>query len=615
MKRKTGPAKRVLCLWLVLVLLLTGCTRGIIDGNGSEREKGKIEQFDIKGQDGSEWSDENGQSDSERFDEFTDQYFREEIVGNTINLHYTLAYPEDYGIDDYEVTLSGYDIERFEKYEEEILELQEELETYDREELSESQQLTYDILMDCVETELPVTDLYLYMEPLDPYGGYQADIPVLLAEYTFRREKDIEDYLILLSEVDDIFDSIIEFEKEKVKAGLFMADFAVDGIIEQCSQFIEDPENNYMIDVFNDKIDEFEDLSEEEKEAYKEQNKEIILTEVIPGYERLIEELEALKGSGNNDLGICYYKDGKRYYEYLIRTRTGSSASVSELKTWTAEFILTGMDEIGEVLENNPEVLDDYLYSDTYSPVPDDDPEAIMEYLIENTTEDFPTPPSVDYTIKYVHPSMEEYTSPAFYLTPPIDDVQNNIIYINKDNGSDDLFSVLAHEGYPGHLYQTVTTAQSDLPLVRNLFSYTGYTEGWADYVEHYSYQIRGMDEDLAAIIAWDSGITMALGAYVDMGVNYDGWDRQDVLKFLKPFGITSEEAVDDLFELVVEIPGYYLNYFIGYLEFLRLREKAEDTLGADFVLKDFHQLILEIGPVPFYILEDRLDKWMKKQK
>lgn len=605
MKRKTDPVRRLLCLGLAAALLLVGCTKGTIgrDGIKEEKEAGNSEEFSKK-----------EQSDRERFDEYTERYFREEIVDNTINLHYTLAYPENYGIDDYEVTLSRYDIERFESYEQEILEMKEELESYNRRELTESQKLTYDILMDCVETELPVTDLYLYMEPLDPYGGYQAEIPILLAEYAFRRQRDIEDYLVLLGDVDDVFESIIGFEKEKVKAGLFMPDFAVDGIVEQCAQFIENPEENYMIEVFNDKIDEFEGLSEEQKEAYKEQNKEIILTEVIPAYENLMTELEALRGSGTNDLGICYYEDGTRYYEYLIRTRIGSDASVPELKERTKDFIVSGMNEIREIIINNPEVLDELEDDDIYSFL-SNDPEAIVEYLIENTAEDFPAPPSVEYTIKYVHPSMEEYTSPAFYLTPPIDDVQNNIIYINKNNGNDDLFVVLAHEGYPGHLYQTVTTAQNDLPPVRSLFSFSGYTEGWADYVEYYSYEIRGMDKDLAKILARDSGISVALCAYVDMGVNYDGWDKEDVLDFLEPFGYSGEETVNALFELIVEKPGYYLDYFIGYLEFLRLRDKAENTLGDDFVLKDFHQFLVDIGPAPFYIIEDRMDQWMKEQK
>ena len=605
MKKKTDITKHLICLGLTAVLLLTGCTGGNVGADGAKTKKGSDQSGPFAGEE---------LSDSQRFDQYTEEYFKNEIVKNTIDLHYVLAYPENYGIDDYEVTLSRYDIDRFEGYEQEILEMKEELESYNREELSESQQLTYDILMDCVETELPAVDLYLYMEPLDPLSGYQAEIPILLAEYTFRREKDVEDYLILLGEVDDVFESIIVFEKEKVKAGLFMADFAVDDVIEQCDQFIENPEENYMIEVFDYKIDDLEGLSEEEKESYKERNRKIILTEVIPGYEMLIKELETLKGSGTNDLGICYYEDGTRYYEYLLRARIGTDQSVSELKKRTSEFIYSRMEWIYETLENDPDLLYE-LYEGVDLTFLDDDPEQIIDYLIENTTEDFPIPPSVEYTIKYVHPSMEEYTSPAFYLTPPIDDVQNNVIYINRGNGNDDLFVVLAHEGYPGHLYQTVTTAQKDLPPVRSLFSFSGYTEGWADYVEYYSYDLRGMDKDLAQILAWDSGINVALCAYVDIGVNYEGWDRQDVLEFLGPFGIVSEESVNGLFELVVEKPGYYLNYFIGYLEFLRLREKAENTLEDDFVLKDFHQFILDLGPTPFYIIEDRMDLWMEEQK
>lgn len=605
MKKKADPARRILCLGLVVILLLSGCTREPLDTDHIkiEEETDRSHQFG-----------EEIQSDRERFDEYTDAYFKEEIVKNTINLHYILAYPENYGIDDYEVTLLPYALERIEENEQELLAMKEELGSYNREELSESQQLTYDILLDCVETELPAVDLYLYMEPLDRLNGYQAEIPILLAEYTFRRKQDIEDYLILLGEVDDVFESIIAFEKEKADAGLFMPDFAVDDIMEQCQQFIENPSENYMIEVFDDKINEFEGLSEEEKEAYQEKNREIILTEVIPGYEKLIEELEALRGSGTNDMGICYYEDGGRYYQYLVRARTGSDASVPELQMRTLEFISSGLDQIREVLANNPELASDLQNGVDYSFM-SNDPDAILPYLMENTSEDFPVPPSVEYTVKYVHPSLENHRSPAFYLVPPIDDVSNNVIYINRKYIGSDLFATLAHEGYPGHLYQAVMTAQNDLPPIRSLFSYSGYTEGWADYVEYYSYGLRGLDQNLANVIAWDNDIRVAISACVDMGVNYDGWDRQEVLEFLKPFGIFNEASVDELFELVVEKPGYYLNYFVGYLEFLRLRDKAEDILGDDFVLKDFHQFLLDIGPAPFYIIEDRMDQWMEEQK
>lgn len=574
--------RRVLCLFLAFCLFLTGCS-GI----------------------------SLGKSEGERFDEYTEAIFKEEIAQNTINLHYTLAYPENYGITDYDISLGEFTMEDFEDSADELEKMKKELERFDRSRLNEEQKLTYDLFMDYVDTELPVADLYLYTELLSPLKGYQSSLPVLLAEYTFRKKQDIEDYLLLLEEIDDVFENIMVFEKAKADAGLFMPDFAIDGTIEQCEQFIEDPENNYMIEVFNDKIDAFSGLSEEEKDAYKERNKTLITTEVVDGYRMLIEELSDLKGSGVNDRGLYYYDDGVRYYEYLIRTSVGTDESVEDLQERTWDYILSCFMNMYESMEENPDVYDG-LYDYEY---PLTDPDEIMKDLMEKTKEDFPVPPEVDYTIKYVHPSMEEHESPAFYLTPPIDDIENNVIYINRKDLDDEIYTTIAHEGYPGHLYQTVSTSEHGLSLARNLFSYSGYSEGWATYVEMYSYGISGLDEEVADILAWENGVNLGISAYIDMGIHYDGWDLDDVKDFLADFGIEDGETSKEIYELIVEEPSYYLTYFIGYLELLKLRDKAENKLKEDFTLKDFHKFIIEIGPAPFYIIEDRMDDWIREQK
>lgn len=574
--------RRVLCLLLAFCLFLTGCA-GI----------------------------SLGKSEGERFDEYTEAMFKEEIAQNTINLHYTLAYPENYGITDYDISLGEFTMEDFEDSVDELEKMKKELEGFDKSRLNEEQKLTYDLLMDYVDTELPVADLYLYSELLSPLKGYQSSLPILLAEYTFRKKQDIEDYLLLLEEIDDVFENIMVFEKAKADAGLFMPDFAIDGTIEQCEQFIEDPENNYMIEVFNDKIDAFSGLSEEEKEEYKERNKTLITTEVVDGYQMLIDELSDLKGSGVNDRGLYYYDDGVRYYEYLIRTSVGTDESVEDLQERTWEYILTCFMNMYECMQENPDVYD-ALYDYEY---PLTDPDEIMKDLMEKTKEDFPAPPEVDYTIKYVHPSMEEHESPSFYLTPPIDDIENNVIYINRKDLDDEIYTTIAHEGYPGHLYQTVSASEHGLALVRNLLSYSGYSEGWATYVEMYSYGISGLDEDIANILAWENGVNLGISAYIDMGVHYDGWDLDDVNDFLADFGIEDGETAKEIYELIVEEPSYYLTYFIGYLEFLNLRDKSEDKLEEDFTLKDFHKFIIEIGPAPFYIIEDRMDDWIREQK
>lgn len=554
-----------------------------------------------------------GATDSEKFDAYTDQLFKEDIAANTINLHYTLAYPENYGITDYEVTLGNYSTEEIEDAYKELEETKRELLKFERSELTDEQRLTYDILLDYVETELSAESFTYYDEWLGAITGYQAQLPVILAEYTFRTQRDIEDYLELISQIDEMYADVMTYEQEKSDAGLFMADYIADDIITQCQEFIEDPEDNYMIEVFNDKIEAFEGLTEEEKEAYIEENYNIITTQVVEGYQTLIDGLTGLKGTGTNELGLCYYEDGKEYYEYLVRTKTGSDDSVKKLQKKVESFMNNRLMKAQMAIMEDMEIYYDFLdyeYEMT-------DPEEIVQDLMVKIKEDFPEPPAVEHTIKYVHPSMQEHMSPAFYLTTPIDDLQNNLIYINEKYAEEgtNIYSTLAHEGYPGHLYQNAVTNAAGLEPIRNLLSYSGYTEGWATYVEfEYSYDYMGMREGLADVASINNAVSLGLYAYADMGIHYDGWNRDDLKEYLTGFGVGDDEIVDEVFDALVEEPANYLSYFVGYLEFVDLKEEAQKELGDAFDEKEFHRFLLETGPAPFYIIEDYMDEWMAEQ-
>lgn len=549
----------------------------------------------------------------EQFDAFLNDCFMEEVTENTINLHYILAYPENFGITGYEVTLGDFSPDDDALYEE-LEKLKKEITSFDKAKLTRQQQIVYDIMLDYVETELSAREFSLYEEILSPTTGFQAQLPVVLAEYTFRTRRDIEDYLELISQIDDAFEEIVDFERKKAKAGLFMSDDVADAIIEQCAEFIREPEENYMIEVFDDKIASFEGLSGQEKEEYRKRNHDVITTEVTEGYQTLIDGLTELKGSGVNELGLFYYENGKEYYEYLVRTATGSDLSVKKLQKSTEKFLENFLFELQMKIIENPSLY----YELTEYEYPVTEPEEITEDLKSKTGEYFPEPPKVNYRIKRVHPSMEEHLSPAFYLTTPVDDLENNVIYINGkyvDNGQNELYPTLAHEGYPGHLYQNVYTGSCELPLIRNLFSYPGYSEGWATYVEfEYSGLLAGMEEDVAKLTGGESAWALAMSAYIDMAVHYDGWTKEDVSEFLMGYGIGDAGTVDEIFDLIVQEPANYLSYFIGYLEILNLREAAQKELGDDFHVKEFHEFLLQTGPAPFYIIEDYMEEWMEER-
>lgn len=552
---------------------------------------------------------DNTLSVQEDFDDFLDQVFIEEVQRDSLTLNYSVANPENYGIENTKVSLGHYSV----PYIESMLAASEnylaQLNQFDYNKLTESQKLSYDILKDDLELEKTMGDFILYNECLSPTSGIQAQLPILLAEFNFYNKEDIDTYIQLLPMVYTYFQEIITFERQKAEAGLFMNDSVADSIMKQCKAFIKNKNENYLIDIFNDKLENFQGLTESQLEAYKNANKEAVIDYVIPAYELLIASLEELKGTGINKGGLSYYKNGKEYYEYLIRVNTGSSKSIEELKKLVDNSINTNLLKLGTIMTKDSGVYDKVMNL-TFSYT---DPAQIIEYLKDSIAKDFPESPDVNCSIKYVPSSLQEYLSPAMYLIPAIDNYKDNTIYINNNPDYDltQIFPTIAHEGYPGHLYQSVYFRELEPAAVRNLLDYGGYVEGWATYVEYYSYQLAGFDKNVSDFLDANMAANMALYCRLDIGIHYDGWTLSDTSNYLRDYGIEDDATVKLLYNTMIEEPALYPQYGIGYLEFIELRDTAKEELGEDFVLKDFHEFVLNIGPAPFSIIEDRLDGWM----
>lgn len=542
----------------------------------------------------------------EKFDTYLESLFSQEVTASTINLHYTLKNPENYGIDDYTVTYG--DVSR-DSYQASFLALEnirKVLESYDPKKLDTPRRLTYDILYAETELDLTAADLYLYQEMLRPSTGVQAELPVLMAEYAFYDEGDVQDYLALLGKTQDYFRQILLFQMEKANHGLFMSQFAAEDIISQCRNFIADKENNYLIETFADKIDAMEGLTEEQKQSYKEQNSQAVADSVIPAYEMMAHGLEKLKLSGKNQQGLCYLPEGKAYYEYLVKSYTGSNRTVEQMQEAATQKRAQDMSQAAKLLSENPDLL---TQTASYA-FAQQDPTAILTELLGKMKQDFPAPPDTNFTVKYVHPSLEEFMAPAFYLAVPIDDITQNSIYINGSNNYQKLklYTTLAHEGYPGHLYQNVMERSQKFSTIRSLLGTSGYSEGWATYVEMVAYQYADMDHKLAQLFQLDQSALLSLYATADMGIHYDGWSLARMKEFFGEYQITNEEALTDVYQLIVEEPAHYLKYYIGYLEFLDLKEYAEKRYGEAYSDYRFHEALMRMGPAQFPVLREYLE-------
>lgn len=550
------------------------------------------------------WSSLHAESSDRQFRTFTRRLFQTEVSANTISLHYTLRSPSDYGIADIPATYGSLSSDPV-AAKASVRNVLSSLQEFDPGTLSSENALTFKILDTYLENASTGTDYLLYQEPLGPVSGIHTQLPVLLSEYSFYDTQDVETYLALLKETPAYFDSVIRFEQKKAASGLFMPDYQVDSVLETCQSFIDMGKENYLVSTFDERIASLDLLPENKKDSFRAENMELVTEEIYPAYQNLITAIKSLKGKGTNEQGLSHFPYGKKYYEYLVRQTTGCNESVSRLRLMTRAQILEDLSAMQKVLFPADAAL---TQASVLEQTP---PDSMLNDLRSKITDTFPEIPDVDFQVKYVPESMQDYLSPAFYMIPAIDNLTENVIYINNGQTASglNLYTTLAHEGYPGHLYQTVYFSASEPDPIRSILDFGGYVEGWATYAEMMSYYLAPLSKTEASLLQKNSSVILGLYALADMGIHYDGWSVTDTVRFFSDYGINDANAVQSVYELIIGSPANYLKYYIGYLKFYELKKEMADALGNQFSQKEFHRAVLDVGPAPFEIVYDEVEK------
>ena len=550
------------------------------------------------------WSSLHAESSDRQFRTFTRSLFQTEVSANTISLHYTLRSPSDYGIADIPATYGSLSSDPV-AAKASVRNVLSSLQEFDPDTLSSENTLTFKILDTYLKNASTGTDYLLYQEPLGPVSGIHTQLPVLLSEYSFYDTQDVETYLALLKETPSYFDSVIRFEQKKAASGLFMPDYQADSVLDTCQSFIDMGKENYLVSTFNERIASLDLLPENKKDSFQKENMKLVTEEIYPAYQNLITAIKSLKGKGMNEQGLSHFPYGKKYYEYLVRQTTGCNESISRLRLMTRAQILEDLSVMQKVLFPADAALTQASVLEQTSP------DFMLDDLRSKITDTFPEIPDVDFQVKYVPESMQDYLSPAFYMIPAIDNLTENVIYINNGQTASglNLYTTLAHEGYPGHLYQTVYFSASEPDPIRSILDFGGYVEGWATYAEMMSYYLAPLPKTEASLLQKNSSVILGLYALADMGIHYDGWSVTDTVRFFSDYGINDPNAVQSVYKLIIGSPANYLKYYIGYLKFYELKKEMADALGNQFSQKEFHRAVLDVGPAPFEIVYDEVEK------
>lgn len=550
------------------------------------------------------WSSLHAESSDRQFRTFTRSLFQTEVSANTISLHYTLRSPSDYGIADIPATYGNLSSDPI-AAKASVRNVLSSLQEFDPGTLSSENALTFKILDTYLKNASTGTDYLLYQEPLGSVSGIHTQLPVLLSEYSFYDTQDVETYLALLKETPSYFDSVIRFEQKKATSGLFMPDYQADSVLDTCQSFIDMGKENYLVSTFNERIASLDLLPENKKDSFQKENMKLVTEEIYPAYQNLITAIKSLKGKGMNEQGLSHFPYGKKYYEYLVRQTTGCNESISRLRLMTRAQILEDLSAMQKILFPADAALTQASVLEQTSP------DSMLDDLRSKITDTFPEIPDVDFQVKYVPESMQDYLSPAFYMIPAIDNLTENVIYINNGQTTSglNLYTTLAHEGYPGHLYQTVYFSASEPDPIRSILDFGGYVEGWATYAEMMSYYLAPLPKTEASLLQKNNSVILGLYALADMGIHYDGWSVTDTVRFFSDYGINDPNAVQSVYKLIIGSPANYLKYYIGYLKFYELKKEMADALGNQFSQKEFHRAVLDVGPAPFEIVYDEVEK------
>lgn len=551
-----------------------------------------------------------------KFDRFLNSCFREYAAENTVTLHFKLSNPSAYGIKaPVSPTYGDLSSDALKKNCSRSKELLQKLYTFPTSSLTKKQKLTWQIFQDYLNESIMNEKYILYSSPLGT-NGLQSEIPVTLSEYRLDNEKDIKDYLSLVNQVPELFTQILDFEQERRNAGLISPSFVISDTIDQIDQFLNaSEENNPLIQSFEERLAEVESLSKDQKASYIANNRLLVTDKVLPAYKSLKTSLQAYTNDSKNTSSkerLCEYKNGQDYYKFLLMSNVGTDFSPEDCITILESQLKNTVKDISSLTTKNKDLYTEYLSATPALSAP----KEIMNTLKNDSLVEFPEIKNISCQLKNVPDALSGTSACAFYLVPPIDSTKDNIIYINKSRvDSNELFSTLAHEGYPGHLYQTNYFLTTNPSPLRTFLHCAGYDEGWGTYAQLYSYnfiEFKNVDEQttkqLRQLYRDNDLLSLSLSSLCDLYVNYKNYDENALANYLQTYGIDKDSA-QNLYRYVIENPTTYLSYSIGCYELDQLKQTMSDSLGKAFKVSDFHEAVLNVGSCNFSILRQEIEK------
>ena len=512
---------------------------------------------------------------------------------------------------------------------------------FDREALSSEGQLNYDLFLYDLNQAIALDDYREHRFPLSQFRGVHSSIPVLLSNYhTVETVEEAEAFVARVEAIPTVLDQAAAQVETGAAEGYPLPAFSYPLIAESSRNVItgapyDDGAPSPILAAFQRKLDDA-DLGDDEETLLMDRL-EAAMPAVKTAYEDFIARVEEAGSDieGNYGVGGPNGPDGgDAYYDQLLNNYTTTDMSADDIHELGLSEVARIQDEMRAIMtqvgfEGDLQEFFEYMRTaeQFYLDNTAEDREAYLE-MARGYTDNirprlpnlFVTLPEAPVEVRRVEPFRERAAGKAFYNQPAPDGSRPGIFYANLADMSQmptyQLEALVYHEAIPGHhMQRAIQVERDDLPKFRQFGGFTAYTEGWGLYSERLGKDLGFYEDPYSDFGRLAMELWRAARLVVDSGLHSKGWEMQEAIDYLVENTPNPEGDCVKAIERYIVYPGQATAYKIGMMKFLELRARAQEALGDDFDIAEFHDRVLVAGPMPLAILEARVDSWIAEQQ
>ncbi|MGH8496276.1 MAG: DUF885 domain-containing protein [Gammaproteobacteria bacterium] len=492
--------------------------------------------------------------------------------------------------------------------------------------------ISYQIFVRDAKQELAAEEFPDWLLPIDQFrnlAGLTAQFGSGTSAQPFKTVDDYADWRKRASRIPVVFDQAIANMKEGVEAGVVQPETLMGNVVSQLDALIKDkPEDTlFWMPIANMP----ESFSDEDRERITAEYREMIGQELMPAYRELREYVAGdYMPETRETSGLGALPNGEAWYAFNVQRSTTTDLTPAQIHQIGLDEVERIHGEIRGVMEKvgfEGTMGEFFEFMQTDPQFSFDSEEDLLTYyrsledkIMADIPEQFSLTPRADFEIRPVEPFRAESAAGGSYMRPSEDGSRPGIFYVNtfdlptrKTWDAEDLF---LHEAIPGHHFQLALQQElTGVPDFRRFGGETAFSEGWGLYAESLGKELGVYTDPYSYFGYLQNELWRAIRLVVDTGLHSKGWTRDQVIEYMLENSAESETQATAEAERYMAIPGQALAYKIGALKISELRDEAEQALGEQFDVREFHAVVLEDGSVPLDILEGKVDRWIASEK